>query len=417
VRRIGRMVLAVAGLLAAVVGLAACGGRGGSSSSGDGGASAPGVTGSQITIGGSYPLSGPVAANGTAALGGATAYFDAINAQGGVKMGDGKTRKIKFVYYDDGYDPAKASQNYQKLVNQNHVFALFQTFGTAPNIAIEKNANSAGVPQVFVHAGDALFSNNQKANPWTIGWQPTYESEGEAYGRYLAGLNKPLTVAVLRQADTLGEVYLSGFKQGIKGSQVRVVKVATYTPADTSVDSQISQLAATHADVLYMAVAVVPLMISGLQHVKTLGWDPTEVLISLSSSIDQVLKPAKLTSSDKVYTGAFVKQADDPQWQSDRDVQQYLSRMKQYSPKANPSITNAEWGYGAAQSLVAALRSMKTVSRKALMDAIHGLDQQLGIFLPGVTLNASSYTQTPVQGIDVQHLAGGQWQVVGRPQS
>src|SRR4051812_19192937 len=265
------MTLAVAGLLAAVVGLAACGGRGGSNGSGSGGgaASAPGVTASQITLGGSYPLSGPVAANGTAALGGAMAYFDAVNAQGGGKMGDGKTRKIKFVYYDDGYDPAKAAQNYQKLVNQSHVFSLFQTFGTAPNIAIQKNANSAGVPQVFVHAGDALFSDDQKAHPWTIGWQPTYEAEGEAYGKYLAGQNKPLTVAVLRQSDTLGSVYLSGFKQGIQGSKVKIVKVATYTPADSSVDSQISQLAATHADVLYMAVAVVPLMISGLQHVKT----------------------------------------------------------------------------------------------------------------------------------------------------
>jgi ABC-type branched-subunit amino acid transport system substrate-binding protein len=409
----------MASVLAAAVLLAACGGRGGSSSNGGGksGASAPGVTASQITIGSSYPLSGPVAANGSAALGGAQAYFGAINAQGGVKMGDGKTRKIKFVYYDDGYDPAKTAQNYQKLVNQNHVFALFQTFGTAPNIAIEKNANSDGVPQVFVHAGDALFSNNQKAHPWTIGWQPTYEAEGEAYGRYLTGLGKPLTVAVLRQADTLGTAYLSGFRQGIKGSKVRIVKTTTYTPADTSVDSQISQLAATHADVLYMAVAVVPLMISGLQHVKTLGWDPTELLISLSSSINQVLTPAKLTHSDKVFTASFVKQADDPQWQGDTDVQQYLSRMKQYSPKANPSITNAQWGYGAAQSLVQALQAMKTVSRRALMDAIHGLNQSLGFFLPGVTLNGGSYTHTPVHGIDVQHLQGGKWQIVYRSRS
>ena len=415
-KSIGRNVLAVAGLLAAVVLVAACGGRGGSSSSGKG-ASAPGVTDTQITLGASYPLSGPVAANGTAALGGAKAYFDAVNAQGGVKMGDGKTRKIKFVYYDDGYDPAKAAQNYQKLVHQDRVFGLFQTFGTAPNIAIQKNANSDGVPQVFVHAGDALFSNDQKAHPWTIGWQPTYEAEGEAYGRYLAGLGKPLTVAVLRQSDTLGAVYLSGLKQGIKGSRVRVVKVATYTPADSSVDSQISQLAGTHADVLYMAVAVVPLMISGLQHVKTLGWNPTELLISLSSSIDQVVTPAKLTSSDKVYTASFVKQADDPQWQSDRDVQQYLSRMKQYSPKANPSITNAQWGYGAAQSLVSALQAMKTVSRRSLMDAIHGLHLKLGLFLPGVTLDGSSYTHTPVHGIDVQHLSGGKWQIVYRSRS
>ena len=133
-----------AGLAVVCVALAlvatACG-RPDDSASGGGSASAPGVTDTQITIGGSYPLSGPLGPNGQAAAGGAKAVFDAVNAAGGVKMGDGKTRKIKFVYYDDGYDPAKTTQNFTKLVNQDNVFSLFQTFGTAPNIAIMKQAN------------------------------------------------------------------------------------------------------------------------------------------------------------------------------------------------------------------------------------------------------------------------------------
>jgi branched-chain amino acid transport system substrate-binding protein len=409
------------GLLALLVGamalLAACGRSSSSSGGGGGGTKAPGVTDNSLTIGASYPLSGPVAANGTAAKGGAVAYFDQVNKSGGIKMSDGKTRKIKFVYYDDGYDPAKAVPNYQKLVNQNNVFALFQTFGTAPNLAIRKQANSDGVPQVFVHAGDALFSDAQHAHPWTIGWQPTYEAEGEAYGKYFASLNKPLTVAVLRQGDTLGEVYLQGFQKAIQGSKVKIVKVATYTPADPTVNSQISTLAATHADVLYMAVAVVPLMISGLKNVKTQGRNPSEVLISLSSSINQVVKPAGLANSKTVYTASFVKQSDDPQWSSDPDVQRYLASMKQYSGQANPSITNAMWGYGAASSLVTAMKAMKPISRKGLMDAIHGLNERLGIFLPGVTLNGSSYTQTPVQGIDVQNLVNGSWKIVAKGSS
>jgi branched-chain amino acid transport system substrate-binding protein len=391
--------------VAAALVTAACG-RPDDSSGGGGSASAPGVSDTEISIGGSYPLSGPLGPNGQAAAGGAKSVFDAVNAAGGVKMGDGKTRKIKFSYLDDGYDPAKATQNFTKLVNDN-VFALFQTFGTAPNIAIMQQANARKVPQVFVHAGDLLFSNDPDKNPYTIGWQPTYESEGEMYGKFLAAQNKPTTVAVLRQADTLGQVFLQGLQEGITGSQVKLVGTQTYVPSDPSVDAQISKLKATNADALFMAVAIPPLMISGLAHAKTLGWNPTVFMASMTSSINQIIGPGKLTGNTKLYTASFLKQPDDPQYKDDPAVQEYLSRFKQYGGNANPFITNAQWGYGAAQTFVGALEQLKTVNRESLMQTLRSMKTQVPLLQTGLSYDGTKVP--PIDKLNLDHYENGAW--------
>jgi branched-chain amino acid transport system substrate-binding protein len=408
--RSARLLMLGLGVLAL---LAACGRSGStttaaSSGTSGGTASAPGVTDKQITIGSSYPLSGPLGPNGQAAAGGAVADFDAVNAAGGIKMSDGKTRKIKFTYYDDGYDPAKALQNYNCLVGQN-VFALFQTFGTAPSISIMKQANAAKVPQVFVHAGDLLFSNDPSGRPWTIGWSPSYESEGKLYGSFLASQHIPLKVGVLRQGDTLGQAYLTGFEQGIRGSQVKVVGKQTYVPTDPTVDSQITALKATGANALFMAVAIPPLMIGGIQHAETLGWNPKYIImISLSSSINQVLGPGKLTGLKNLYSAYFLEAADNPKYSSTPEVQQYLSRMKQYAASANPYITNAQWGYGAAETFVQALQRMKPITRQGLMNAVRSMHTTVPLLASGLSYNGSSVP--PVSGLKLMHYSGGAWQ-------
>jgi ABC-type branched-subunit amino acid transport system substrate-binding protein len=391
--------------VAAALVAAGCG-RPSDSSGGGASAGAPGVTDTQISIGGSYPLSGPLGPNGQAAAGGAKAVFDSVNAAGGVKMGDGKTRMIKFTYYDDGYDPAKTAQNFTKLANDN-VFALFQTFGTAPNIAIMKQANQRKIPQVFVHAGDLLFSNQPDKNPFTIGWQPTYESEGQMYGKFLADQGKPLTVAVLRQADTLGRVFLQGLQEGIAGSQVKLVGTQTYVPSDPSVDAQISKLKTTNADALFMAVAIPPLMISGLQHAETLGWDPTVFMASMSSSINQILGPGKLTGNSKLYTASFLKAPDNPQYKDDPAVQEYLDRFKQYGGNANPYITNAQWGYGAAQTFVTALQQLKTVTREGLMQELRTMKTQVPLLQTGLSYDGTQ--APPISKLYLNHFQNGAW--------
>ena len=260
---------------------------------------------------------------------------------------------------------------------------------------------------MFVHAGDLLFSNEPDKNPFTIGWQPTYESEGQMYGKFLAGQGKPLTVAVLRQADTLGQVFLQGLQEGIAGSQVKLVGTQTYVPSDPSVDAQISKLKTTNADALFMAVAIPPLMISGLQHAKTLGWDPTVFMASMSSSINQIVGPGKLTGNTKLYTASFLKAPDNPQYKDDPAVKEYLDRFKQYGGNANPYITNAQWGYGAAQTFVSALQQLKTVTREGLMQELRTMKTQVPLLQTGLSYDGTQ--APPISKLYLNHFQNGAW--------
>jgi branched-chain amino acid transport system substrate-binding protein len=406
--RTTKFVVLTAAATALTLTLAACGGREAATGGGSGTA-APGITDTTVTIGSSLPLSGPLGANGLASKGGAVAVFEAVNAAGGVPMSDGKTRKIDFRFYDDQYAPAKAVQNYSKLVESDKVFALFHTFGTATNLALMERANKDGVPEAFVNGGDAVFSDNRTANPWTIGWQPTFASEGEAYGTFLAGQHKPLTVAVLRQSDSFGEAFTKGFQKGIAGSQVSVVKTESYSPTDPTVDSQITSLAATKADVLFMAT-INSIAGSGINHALTLGWEPTVLLASVSSSISQVVGPANLTGYPKLYSASFVKRADDPLWRDDATITTMVDQMKQYAPDANPLIANASYTYAAAAAFVEALKAMKTIDRKGLMDALNSLkSNDIPVLLPGIGVDGTRATEPPVNGIRLQHFENGGW--------
>lgn len=395
-------------IFAAALLVSACGRGETSSGTGD---AAPGVTDSTVKIGSSYPLSGPLAANGTAAMSAAKSYFDAVNDDGGVKMADGKTRKIDFVYYDDGYDPARTVQNYKKLTTQDNVFALFQTFGTSPNLSIMDSANADKVPQLFVHSGAAVFSEDQEANPFTVGWSPTYETEGAAFADFLKKRDEPVTVAIISQNDDLGEAFVSGFKDGIDGSQVKVVGEQTYEATDPTLDSQVSQLASTKADVLLSAVAIPKLTAGAMSKAQQLGWDPEHLLVSLVSSTDQVVKPSGLDGSTGIYSTAFLKAADDPQWADDEDVMEYVARMKASAPNADPTIPNAAWGYASAASLVQALEEMKEVSRESLMDEVHNISGTVPLMLPGLELKGSM-TEPALQELHVQQFKDGTWATV-----
>jgi len=399
-------------LLVGSLAMTACGRSASDNKSGSGtGASAPGISSDTVTIGSSYPLSGALAANGTAAQAGAQAYFNSINDAGGVTFSDGAKRKINFVNYDDGYDPARAVQNYQKLVNQDHVFALMQTFGTAPNLAIMPSANRDQVPQLFPYSGAAVFSENQKASPWTIGLLPTYQAEGTAYAKYLVAQGKPLTVAVLSQADDLGKAYVQGLEAGIAGSQVQITARQTYAATDPTVDSQVTNLAATKPDVFFTAVAIPKLEVSALKKAAEIGWNPTIGMLSIANGINQVVKPAGLTGSDRLFTAGSIKVADDPQWANDKAVTTYLAQMKKTNASADPTLSNAEWGYAAAASLVKALQGMKEISRSGLMQAVHGLSGYAApLLLPDTTLDGSALNTPLVKSLQLQKFTNGSWQ-------
>src|SRR4051794_16442710 len=202
----------------------------------------PGISKDQIKLGGSYPFSGPASAYKSIAEG-ANAYFDMVNSKGGI---DG--RKIKFITLDDAYEPPRAVQNARRLVEQEKVFALFNTLGTPNNLAIWDYTNQQKVPHVFVATGASDWGANPDKHPYTIGWQPDYVTEAQTYASYLKQ-NKPnAKVAVLYQNDGFGKNLLGGFEKAIEGSGIRVVDKKSYEVTDPTVASQIRELAASGAD-------------------------------------------------------------------------------------------------------------------------------------------------------------------------
>lgn len=386
----------VAGLLLAPT-LTGCGGE----------PDAPGVTDEEVRIGTTLPLSGPLATSGAAALGGLTAYFKAVNDTGGVLFKDGTQRKVRLVHYDDGHDPARAAGNYRRLVDRDQVFALVQTFGTAPNLELMKLANRDKVPQVFVHSGATEFNADRKHNEWTIGWQPMYQTEGVWHALMLASRDEKLRVAVLNRDDDIGRAFVDGFEHAIEGSKVKIVARQVYQPGDTDLDRQVGKLARSKADLLFSVVPDMELQAAALRRVRDLDWSATVLLTSQNSSIEQVIKASGVTEG--VRATGFVKQPDDPQWSGDPDVREYLDRMRRYSPGVDPTLPNAEWGYSAAATFAKVLEGMSYVSREQLMESVDEVAGEAPLLLPGVKLDGISQELPPVQGVWLQEFRDGKW--------
>src|SRR5512132_111977 len=249
---------------------------------GGGGSNAPGVTDDTIKLGGSYPFSGPASAYGTIGRA-AKAHFDWVNSKGGVNG-----RKIQFVTLDDGYDPARAVSNARRLITQDKVFALFNTLGTANNLAIWDYVNQQKVPQLYVATGASEWGKDVAKHPYTIGWQPDYVTEATAYADYVKK-NKPnAKVAVLYQNDSFGKDLLGGFEKGIEGSNVKIVARESYEVTDPTVAPQVAKLARSGADTFLNVTTPKP----GAQAIGAVaksGWKPLHILNNVAASHTLVL--------------------------------------------------------------------------------------------------------------------------------
>ncbi|MEO7124426.1 MAG: ABC transporter substrate-binding protein [Lacisediminihabitans sp.] len=400
-------VVAVAAMLA--MGMAGCAREATTTPSG-GPANDPGITKTSITLGVDTPLSGPVAGPGSCALAGVQAYLYAANDKGGIKFGDGQTRKVTIKSYDDAYDPAKAVSNFRQMISDK-VFADVGGLGTGNNLAIMPIANQEKVPQLFLQSGSTAFSKDQKANPWTLGWLPTYHSEGESFGKFLAAANKPITVASLAQNDDVGQDYVAGLKAGIAGSQVKVVAETTYNVTDPTVDAQITKLAATKADVFFSADVQVPLTVASLLKAQQLGWLPAVFLPSNTSAKATILDPGKADAYPAVYTTASAKSQADPAFANDADVKKYVSDMKQYSSDVTTTLVpQCAWGYAIGATLEATFKGMKAPTRQAMIDAAHNLKGlSVPMMLPGITVNTTNSDRAPVDSAQVQKFSGASY--------
>jgi branched-chain amino acid transport system substrate-binding protein len=368
----------------------------------------PGVTSSTVMIGGTTPLSGVAAAYASVARG-AEAYFKYVNAHGGVNG-----RKIVYRYLDDAYNPANTVQQTRKLVQEDKVFAIYNSLGTEHNLAIRGFLNQLKIPQVFVATGATTFSSDYKRYPWTIGYQPSYVAEGRIYGRAIGQLGRNKKVAVFYQDDDYGKELLAGVRQGLKfaGKGGKVVSTAGYAVTDTDISSQITKLKGSGANVIVIAGTPAP-AIRAYIAINKLGWKP-QVIVNSVASASNTMKISQ-ASSGRVAEGSiaigFLKDPTDPRWRNDKGGKLYRQVMSSYCKGCDKSDVYNVYAMASAHSFVAALkRAGKTPTRAGLMRALTSLnDRDNPFLLPGIRVQTSARDRFPIKQARLQRWTKGRW--------
>jgi branched-chain amino acid transport system substrate-binding protein len=366
----------------------------------------PGVTDSEIKIGNIMPYSGPASAYGEIGKAEA-AYVRKINDAGGVNG-----RKINFISFDDAYSPPKTVEQARKLVESDEVLLIFQSLGTAQNTAIERYMNSKKVPQLFVATGATKWNDPQHF-PWTMGWQPSYQSEAHIYAQYLIKARPQGKIGVLYQNDDYGKDYLKGLKDRLKG-KMQIVAEAPYETTDATVDSQIINLKASGADIVFN-VATPKFAAQAIKKIAELGWKPVHLLNNISNSVGSVLKPAGFDNAKGVLSTAYSKDPTDATWKDDPAYKEWLAFMDKYYPDGDKTSTLTVYGYLVAQTLVAVLKqSGDNLTRDNVMKQAANLKNlELGMLLPGMTINTGPNDFAPIKQMQMEQFNGERFELFG----
>jgi branched-chain amino acid transport system substrate-binding protein len=365
----------------------------------------PGITAKTILIGGTVPLSGEASAFGSVGPG-AKAYFDYVNSKGGVNG-----RRIEYRYYDDGYDPVQTVQLTRKLVEQDKVFAIFNSVGTANNAAIQPYLNQRRVPQLFV--GDGAQASSQPAKyPWTIGFLQSYVGEGAVYGRHLAAARKAAKIGVLYEKTPLGSDMTRGLERAIRGKGPKIVARQSYELTDTDVSSQVAQLKSSGADTL-MLFATPKFAIQGFASAHRLGWKPQVYVasISIEPGIMSIARLNAPTLTKGALSIAFVKNPNDPIWRKDAALALYRKIMSRYNPRGKQSDVYNWYGMTVAWTMVETLKKAgKTPTRASLLRAAQNLYLRDNPFLlPGIALKTSRTRYFPLDKVYLYRYDNRQW--------
>ena len=264
-----------------------------------------GATDTEIKIGNIMPYSGPASAYGVIGKTEA-AYFNKINAEGGING-----RKINFITYDDAYSPPKTVEQARKLVESDEVLFIFNSLGTPPNSAIQKYMNTKKVPQLFVATGATKW-NDPKEFPWTMGWQPNYQSESQIYAKYILKNHPNAKIAVLYQNDDYGKDYLKGFKDGLGAKAASmIVMEESYEISEPTIDSHIVKLKSTGADVFFN-ITTPKFAAQAIKKNAEIGWKPLHFLNNVSASIGSVIKPAGFENAQDIISSNYLEGSDRP---------------------------------------------------------------------------------------------------------
>ena len=367
-----------------------------------------GATDKEIKVGHINPYSGPASAYG--AIGKSIgAYFDKVNAEGGVNG-----RMIKYISLDDGYNPAKTVEQARKLVEEEEVLLIFQSLGTPPNSAIHKYMNTKKVPQLFVATGATKWGD-PKNFPWTMGYQPSYQSEAKVFAAHILESKPGAKIAVLYQNDDYGKDYLKGFEDGLgeKGKTMIVSKIS-YEVTDPTVDSQMVSLKASGADTFFN-ITTPKFAAQAIKKAFELGWKPTHYLNSVSSAVGSVLVPAGIEASMGIYTAGYIKDPTDPQFQKGKEWDDWVAFMKKYHPTGAMNDNFNVYGYTVGQLMVQVLKQAgDNLTRENVMKQAASLDITLPMLLPGVNIKTGPDDFYPIEREQMMKFDGKTWQLFGK---
>lgn len=365
-----------------------------------------GVTDTSIKIGHTNPYSGPASAYGV--IGKLhQAYFAMVNRNGGIKG-----HQVELISLDDGYSPPRTVEQVRKLVEQEEVAFLFQPLGTPTNSAIHRYMNSKKVPHLFLSTGASKWGQPEKY-PWTMGFQPTYDVEGEIYAKFALETVEDPKIAILYQNDDYGKDYREGFLRGLGDKQDLVVKMVPYEVTDPTVDAQVLELAASGANVFF-DITTPKFAAQAIKKTCEIGWEPLHLLNNVSSSVSAVLKPAGLECSKGVITAQYVKDPTDPQWQDHEGYQEWLSFMKAEMPEADLGDANYAFAYNVSVLLHRMLEQCEDWSRPGIMACAANLkDIELPMLLPGILVNTSPTDFYPIQAEQLSRFDGEKWELFG----
>ncbi len=363
----------------------------------------PGASDKEIKIGNINPYSGPASAYGTIGKS-IAAYFEKVNAEGGVNG-----RKIKFISLDDGYSPPKTVEQARKLVEEEEVLLVFQPLGTPPNSAIHRYMNQKKVPHLFVATGATKWGD-PKNFPWTMGWQPNYQSEGKIYAAHILETKPNAKIGVLYQNDDYGKDYLKGFEDGLGAkAKTMIVSKLSYEVTDPTIDSQMVSLKASGADTFFN-ITTPKFAAQAIKKAAEIGWKPVHYLNQVSASVGAVLTPAGLDNSVGIISTQYLKDPTDPQWANDKAIIEWREFMAKYYPAGDLKDVFNVYGPSVAQTLVQVLKQAgDNLTRENVMKQAASLDMTLPLLLPGINVKTSPTDFYPIEREQLVRFDGKAW--------
>lgn len=373
-----------------------------------------GISDVEIVIGSSVPLSGPNAS--FSPMGRAQrACYESINADGGIKMGDGKVRKIKFVMYDDAMEPARALQNARRLVTQDKIFAVVGAGGTGANLGSRPYYNAEKVPQAFIGSGGPMFGSKDEVEkfPWSFAGIPAYNTEAALYAAFIKEHFPKAKVALLSD-DSGGPFFAKGFLKASKELGLNLILHEEHSYSEATIDAKIDRIAASGAD-LFVEATTPKFVAQAIKRMAAINWKPTHVVWGVGASISGTLQPAGVDLSKGTYTGLWLKDQASVAYADDLDMKAYKAGLNKYDSALQSADQSAAMGWYFCQANKAILERTKAPTRAAYMEAARNLDQvKVPLLIDGITLTTKGVSDGyPIESMQMGQFDGVKFAPLG----